>query len=346
MEYPYVFLAPGEFDVPVRIHVEQFGLKFVQLIDLDATVPELGLGGYSGGFVDKTWACYAPMRTYFGVVGGLRSKLVVDRYHLRPYYHGQVLCLNDTAFQNPTRAVVLAGLRTIELTDFLPDLRGFSDAVRVGRYAYLSPFSFDSHQYTGKVIRIDLGLQDIAATLDAVKKAGLPIYTMLNMLDLAKIEPSLKGFSGIFSASNYVYLVPNRNEHEPKNGQRGHGNFVRINMNNFKLDGVEYIDIPATTRTQIPSFADTDLRGFSYGFASGKYAVLVPFYNAVFSGKCARLVIFGEEKLEDNLQELDLVQDYWGRVKKKNGECGLCDNSFKFKGYRGGFISLWPGVEY
>jgi hypothetical protein len=257
-----------------------------------------------------------------------------------------VLCLNDTAFNNASRGVVLKAIRTIELTDFSPELRGFSDGVRVGRYAYLSPYSYDAHAYTGKVIRIDLGYIDIAHTIDSIKTAGLPIGTMLNMLDLAKIDPVLMGFGGIFTAGRYVYLVPSRNKYEPQNGNRGHGNFVRINMNEFNLKGVEFIDIPATTRTQIPSFADTDLRGFSYGFPSGKYGVLVPFFNSVFSGKCARLVIFGQEGLADNLQELDLVQDYYGRIRQKNGECGKCDQSFLFKGYRGGFASLWPGVEY
>jgi hypothetical protein len=55
----------------------------------------------------------------------------------------------------------------------------------------------------------------------------------------------------------------------------------------------------------------------------------VPFYNGVFSGKSARLTLY-EKDLADNLQELDLVRD---RVMPKT-----------FKGFRGGFPSLWQGL--
>jgi hypothetical protein len=39
-------------------------------------------------------------------------------------------------------------------------------------------------------------------------------------------------------------------------------------MNDFSLSGVDYIDIPTTIRTQVPSFPDFKLRGFWGGFAS------------------------------------------------------------------------------
>ena len=55
--YPYVYLSPGEFNVPVRINVETFGIENVEFVDLDLVDPTLG--GYSSGFVDGAWACYA-----------------------------------------------------------------------------------------------------------------------------------------------------------------------------------------------------------------------------------------------------------------------------------------------
>lgn len=39
-------------------------------------------------------------------------------------------------------------------------------------------------------------------------------------------------------------------------------------MNDFGLNGIDFIDIPTTIRTQIPSFPDFKLRGFMGGFAS------------------------------------------------------------------------------
>ena len=39
-------------------------------------------------------------------------------------------------------------------------------------------------------------------------------------------------------------------------------------MNNYNLDGIEFFDMSSTTRSQVPSFDDFKLRGYSGGFAS------------------------------------------------------------------------------
>lgn len=54
--YPYVYLSPGEFSVPVRLDMESFGISSVKVIDL--TVVNSTYGGYSGGFSDGSWACF------------------------------------------------------------------------------------------------------------------------------------------------------------------------------------------------------------------------------------------------------------------------------------------------
>ena len=70
-------------------------------------------------------------------------------------------------------------------------------------------------------------------------------------------------------AGTFLYLTPFRNEHVPINGQRGHGNIVQIDMNDFTgASGITFMDLTKTTRNQIPSFADSDLCGFSGGFAA------------------------------------------------------------------------------
>lgn len=54
--YPYVYLSPGEFNVLVRLDMENFGIETVSIIDLDQV--NSALGGFSGGFADGTWACF------------------------------------------------------------------------------------------------------------------------------------------------------------------------------------------------------------------------------------------------------------------------------------------------
>jgi hypothetical protein len=169
---------------------------------------------------------------------------------------------------------------------------------------------------------LSLGPVDIGTAI----ASGANIITAL---DLSAKDPRLVGFSSLFNIGQYLVLIPFRNTYEPKNGQRGHGMLTRIDMNSFNLDGISFVDMPNVTRLQTPSFNDVDLRGFSAGFANGMYGILVPFYNGIFNGKVVRFnAIFGA--LDVNLQELDLVRD---RVRPDI-----------YKGYRGGFTSLWRGV--
>ena len=48
--------------------------------------------------IDGTWACFNPFKTFVGPIGGFRSTLEVDAHQLVPYYHGAVLCVNDSAW--------------------------------------------------------------------------------------------------------------------------------------------------------------------------------------------------------------------------------------------------------
>lgn len=66
----------------------------------------------------------------------------------------------------------------------------------------------------------------------------------------------------------------------------------------------------------------------NFSYKAGQYGVLVPFFNADFDGKIARFLTHGD--LTANLQELDVMIDR----KRRN----------VYKGYRGGFVSLWQGV--
>ena len=151
----------------------------------------------------------------------------------------------------------------------------------------------------------------------------------MTVLDLTAKDPRLSGYSGIYNIGQYVILVPFKNSYEPKNGQRGHGLLTRVDMNAYDVTGISFVDLPQVTRQQTPSYNDKDLRGFSGGFANGMYGLLVPFYNGIFHGKLVRYnAIYGP--LDVNMQELDLTHD---RVRGQ-----------VYKGYRGGFVSLWQAV--
>jgi hypothetical protein len=190
----------------------------------------------------------------------------VDSHTLRVYYSSVLVCVNETAWtNNRTYDHSIIG---IDLGNLDPGLRGYSEAIRVGRYVYISPLASYTHTYTSRVVRLYLGSVDIGTQLKYLESQGLHARALMNVLDLAQKDPELSGFSGLFSSGRYVYLVPYRNKHTPQTGQRGFGKLVRINMNNFALSGIEVVNMPTQLRTQIPSFADIDLRCFTGGFAS------------------------------------------------------------------------------
>lgn len=245
-------------------------------------------------------------------MGGIRSALPVDANHLRPYYYSVLLCMNITAWQyagdtTPDAVEALrAHVRLIDLSTIEDTLRGFSEALRVGRYAYLAPLSNAESTYSAKLIRISLGEVDIGTTLAALEASGTNVRTIVDILDLSKKSQALRGYSGLFTAGRNLFLVPFRNAYEPRNGQRGHGSLTRLvqaflcidstvvfpagsaalitvrtalpflflfrgyrlNLNDFSISGVDFIDIPTTIRTQVPSFPDFKLRGYWGGFAS------------------------------------------------------------------------------
>jgi len=215
----------------------------------------------------------SPFLTFSGPVGGIRSELFVDANRLTPYFYSVMICIDETGWNETIASNKTALQHAIQLMDFSTmddDLRGFSDALRVGRYAYLSPCSYSQNIFSSKLIRIDLGDIDIGTKLIETYDSGGTVRNVVDILDLSKKNPDLKGFSGLFMSGQNLILVPFRNKYEPQNGHRGHGNVVRINMNLFNdVDkGIEYIDVSSVTRAQIPSFGDTNLRGFSGGFAS------------------------------------------------------------------------------
>ena len=71
---------------------------------------------------------------------------------------------------------------------------------------------------------------------------------------------------------------------------------------------------------------------------AGLYGVLVPFFNSIFSGKIARFqteigpnfIPIGD--MSADVQELNIVVDR--------------ERPNTYRGFRGGFVSMWPGALF
>ena len=80
------------------------------------------------------------------------------------------------------------------------------------------------------------------------------------MLDLARVNPSLKSFHGGFTDGVYGYLMPFKND------EGSHGNVARIELSRFRPSGVTSINL---------SEVSPNLKGFVGGFTDGAYGCAV-----------------------------------------------------------------------
>ncbi|KAG1708361.1 hypothetical protein DVH05_025039 [Phytophthora capsici] len=150
------------------------------------------------------------------------------------------------------------------------------------------PDSEEVNPYSGVVARVDL--RD---------------FTSVQHLDLTLVNSNLRGFMKGFAYRHYVFLVPHRSRFYNPKGSTQSGTVARIDTTNFTPSGVSFLDLTTALRSQVPDFADSQLRGFNGGIVSGKYGFFVPYFNgATFSGKVCRINL---DKF-DEVQTLDLTQ--------------------------------------
>lgn len=149
---------------------------------------------------------------------------------------------------------------------------------------------------------------DLAHTFSGlIARVDLRDFRSVQLLDLAQdVDDDLRGFQHGFSYKHFVFMVPHRSKsYVPADSSQFSGKVARIDTRDFTASGVAVLDLAAALRSQVPDFADRELRGFHGGFASGKYGFFVPFYSgAVYSGKVCRINL---EKF-DEVQALDLTQ--------------------------------------
>ena len=178
------------------------------------------------------FACdiYSPYKTFTGPVGGLRSTLPTDAGHLSPYYHSLLTCVDHTVWQsssslNITSCTVGTGgcsidyswnftagsIVVLDLSMFDDSLRGFSDVIIAGRYAYFSPLQTAIHTYASKVVRLYIGPTPgavgsyLAAYLSNFQ-GDASLLSPVTVLDLSLRSPSLRGFSSLLT-SKYDSLL-------------------------------------------------------------------------------------------------------------------------------------------
>jgi hypothetical protein len=112
-------------------------------------------------------------------------------------------------------------IRSFDLGDVQPDLRGFSDALRgsqpsslsphslsysAGRYVYFCPLTYLPHTYAYKLVRMDIGVSNIIDALDATA-GGSGILDIVDVLDLTQKSSELAGFSGFFTGSHPSHFL-------------------------------------------------------------------------------------------------------------------------------------------
>jgi DNA-binding cell septation regulator SpoVG len=147
------------------------------------------------------------------------------------------------------------------------DLRGFSGGFELGSHGYVVP-QHNGVNASSKVARFHL--------------AKWP--TQVEVLDLAAVDPELRGFHGGFGYAGFGYFVPYRHSFGPVFGINSkhpvdenartaqyHGKLVRVAADDFSPSGVTVLDLSG--------LVDDSLRGFMNGFVAGRHAYLVPHAN-------------------------------------------------------------------
>ncbi|CAM9457378.1 unnamed protein product [Ascophyllum nodosum] len=297
----------------VRVSASNFSIDSVEILDLSSVDAEVG--GFFGGFAWEGYGYLVPSRSFQGPTGGVNSNLSSDRFappsaplgygystkqnsvdRMKPAYSGKLVRVDLTDFS-------LSGVEVLDLTMVDPELRGFAGGFAAGHWGYLVPFKNKEPDsgFSGKMVRIDLRTFD---------------YAGVTVLDLTRVDESLRGFVGGFAHGRYAVLSPYANGNTTGNyhSRSQFGHLVAVDLQDFTEKGVKVVDLAGTSRQQVPYQPDPNLRGYVGGFALGPHAYLTPHFNGIFFGKVVRVdmreiltMAAGERATTfDGLQVLDL----------------------------------------
>ncbi|TYZ59125.1 hypothetical protein PybrP1_000050 [[Pythium] brassicae (nom. inval.)] len=283
----------GLFGKMVRISVDTFNVTGVSVLDLAAIDPRFV--GFSSAFTYNNYAYLVPLLrplTFQEKTTNLREFPVSNS--------GVLVRVNLKTF---------ASAEALDLAQIHPELVGFSGAALVANHAFLIPYMrrrvpspAELNPYGSFVARVDL--RD---------------FRSVAYLDLAQVDPDLRGFMRGFAYKQFVFFVPSRAKYFSPGSKTQSGKVARLDTTKFSADGVSVLDLASAYRSQVPDRPDDSLRGFSGGFVSGKYGFFVPFFDGgLFSGKVCRINL---EKFNE-VQTLDLA---------------MLDEALR--GYSGGIVS-------
>ncbi|KAG7387291.1 hypothetical protein PHYPSEUDO_014470 [Phytophthora pseudosyringae] len=245
----YGYLVPREnenglFGKLVRFRVDKFDTTSVEMLDLAAINSRYV--GFSSAITYGKYAYLVPFRRPL-----MGDELTMNLREFPVSNSGLVVRVDLSTFR-------VSG--SLDLANIHPDLCGFSGAVTVTHFAYFVPYmrvkqpdSEELNPYSGLVARVDL--RD---------------FTAVQYLDLTAVNSGLRGFMRGFAYRQYVFLVPHRSLFFDHKGPTQSGKVARIDTNNFSPSGVSFLDLTTALRSQVPDFADSDLRGFKGGVVSGK----------------------------------------------------------------------------
>jgi len=260
-----------------------FYYPLLQAQSLDLLVVDSDLRGFMGGFSDGRYGYFVPNNN--GSISGKVARVDLQNF--------------DTM-----------GVTVLDLTAVDSGLKGFHGGFTDGRYGYFVPFDNGSGA-SGKVARVDL--QDFTSSgvitvslglVDSGLKGFIGGFTdgrygyfvpnnngslsgkvarvdlqnfatgSVTPLDLAIVDPGLKGFAGGFTDGRYGYFVPNYN------GAYS-GKLARVDLHNFTTGGVTMLNLATV---------NSGLQGFVGGFTDGRYGYFVPWNNGTGqSGLVARV---------------------------------------------------------
>lgn len=165
--------------------------------------------------------------------------------HLTPNEHGLLVKVNLDTF-------LAADVEVLDLTDKDIELKGFASGFTAGNHGYLVPYSGEFGTFHGRVVRFDL----TDFSLDSVE-----------VLVATDKDPSLRGFVGGFAYGTYAVFVPYQNGRQDENPRmrKQFGKVMRVDINDFSLNGIKVLDVSTVFRKNSPDYPDANLRGFNDG---------------------------------------------------------------------------------
>lgn len=251
----------------VRVDLQNFAAGGVSIIDLANVNPALVgfFGGFTGGrygylvqYADNSGLAgriarvdlesfaanansvkFVDLAATDGTLKGFYGGFTDGRYGYVTASAGKLARFELANFPNGAVSVV-------DLTAIDPTVRSFTGGFTDGHYGYLVPYADAGGGFNNsKFVRVNL------ANFSA---SGVSI------LDLANVDPALKGFNGGFTDGRYAWLAPGL----------GGTKAARIDLADFSPSGVTAVD-----------FATLDplLNGFFGGISNGRFGVFVPYYH-------------------------------------------------------------------